>query len=211
MAKNKTSGAKIPSWVEISMQGIVYWIGHRRCVYKGQPLTEGALVAELCNLIYANLNGKLDLQCEVQYSNYKIKYDRDSEVTAFSRADLVIGEKQAGSKLLDPKFIIEVKRASAPKKEIYSDLCRLAQVHKSLKEVRTFLFVISEAGRPRQFVTSEGKASEKNNYAQYMKNKIGVNYKVRRVLKAAHTFEKKEKVQYACIIEVYPKDDSKLL
>ncbi len=51
----KTKLKKQPSWVERALQGVAYWMGHRRCLYRDYPLSEGALVAEVCNLIYANL------------------------------------------------------------------------------------------------------------------------------------------------------------
>ena len=64
----KTALNKYPSWIERALQGITYWIGHRRCFYRSYPLSEGALVAEVCNLIHANLPDALSLMCEVQYS-----------------------------------------------------------------------------------------------------------------------------------------------
>jgi hypothetical protein len=45
-------------------------MGHRRCLYRDYPLSEGALVAEVCNLIHANLSEPLQLQREVQYSTF---------------------------------------------------------------------------------------------------------------------------------------------
>ncbi len=48
-------------------------MGHRRCLYRDYPLAEGALVAEVCNLIYANLPENLQLLCEVQYSSFVIR------------------------------------------------------------------------------------------------------------------------------------------
>lgn len=48
---------KVPRWALKSLQGITYWIGHRRSLYDQYPLGESAFVAELCNLIYAHLAG----------------------------------------------------------------------------------------------------------------------------------------------------------
>jgi hypothetical protein len=52
---------KQPLWIERAMQGGAYWMGHRRCLYRDYPLSDGALVAEVCNLIYANLPRELQL------------------------------------------------------------------------------------------------------------------------------------------------------
>ena len=73
------------------------------------------------------------------------------------RADLVVAEIPArrGDEPI-PKFIIEVKRASASKAQINADLSRLAAAHRLCPDIRAFLFVISEAKRPSRFVDEEG-------------------------------------------------------
>jgi len=50
-----TKFEKRPIWAIRALQGVTFWIGHRRCLYKQYPLAEGALVAELCNLFVADL------------------------------------------------------------------------------------------------------------------------------------------------------------
>jgi hypothetical protein len=45
----------MPPWAENVLQGIAYWIGHRRALYLHHYLTEGAIVAELANLMGAHL------------------------------------------------------------------------------------------------------------------------------------------------------------
>jgi hypothetical protein len=47
-----------PKWAERALQGLAFWIGCRHSLYAHYPLSEGALVAEACNLIYANLDAK---------------------------------------------------------------------------------------------------------------------------------------------------------
>lgn len=84
---------KWPPWAKNALQGITHWIGHRRCLYRNYPLSEGALVAEICNLIHANLPDELTLLCEVQYSKLLHKYDKPAELTERARADLVVVEK----------------------------------------------------------------------------------------------------------------------
>lgn len=59
----KSKLQKQPVWVDRALQGVTYWMGHRRCLYRDYPLSEGALVAEVCNLIYANLPEALQLLC----------------------------------------------------------------------------------------------------------------------------------------------------
>src|SRR5450759_1842594 len=55
MPKQRDSLEDVPDWARQALQGVTYWMGHRRCFYRNHPLTEGALVAEICNLVHANL------------------------------------------------------------------------------------------------------------------------------------------------------------
>ena len=81
------------------------------------------------------------------------RYSRKFQI----RADLVIAEKPApsGDKPA-PKFVIEVKRASASISQMNADLFRLAVARRLCPGIRAFLFVISEAKRPKRFVHKEG-------------------------------------------------------
>lgn len=95
-----------------------------------------------------------------------------------------------------PKFIIEVKRASAPRAQIDADLRRLAAVRGAHPAIRSFMFLIAEAKRPDRFVAEEGKSrrgrheiSESDGY-----------FRVRRTWKAAHAFSHADRAQYACLL-----------
>lgn len=191
----------LPDWVRPTLQGIAFWMGHRRCFYRSYPLTEGAMVAEVCNLLYANLNQDYVLECEVQISKLLETPQQPNADVTFqrARADLVISEKRD---LLDdaiPKFVIEVKRGSASKGQIDADLKRLATICAKKRSIRGFLFVISEASRPARFVTDEGVSVKGN------QNIPGTEwfYRVRRVYKAAHAYKSKDTAQYACVLEVF--------
>jgi hypothetical protein len=197
----KTKLEKQPVWVERALQGVTYWMGHRRCLYRDYPLSEGALVAEACNLIYANLPEKFQLLCEIQYSVFVEGNPLPEILQGKIRADLVVAERSArrgGDPI--PKFIIEVKRASAPTSQINADLSRLAAVRRICPDIRVFMFVISEADRPKRFVNGEGHSILG---AHPIPNCDG-HYRVRRTWKAAHAFTRREHAQYACLIEVYP-------
>jgi hypothetical protein len=191
---------KRPIWAIRALQGVTYWIGHRRCLFKQYPLAEGALVAELCNLIHANLRHDYILTCEVQYTNLLGGRPKPDILTQRARADLVISEKpeeKDGEPL--PRFIIEVKRASAPTAQIDADLQRLAAVRRTHRDLRTFMFLIAEAHRPKRFVDEDGK-SYTGKHA--IPNSPG-HYRVRRTLKAAHAYTEVGNAQYACLLEIY--------
>jgi hypothetical protein len=190
----------VPLWAKRALQGVTFWIGHRRCVYRGYPLAESALVAEICNLIYANLPNDFLLQCEVQYSNLLEGKEIPTLLTQRARADLLVSrkpDKKGGAPV--PKYIIEVKRAGAPKVQIDADLRRLAAVRREHKDIRVFMFLIAEAQRPTRFVNSEGVSIRgKQNIP-----KSEGQYRVRGTWKAAHAFSKKDGAQYACLLEAF--------
>lgn len=190
-----------PSWLGLALQGLTFWIGHRRCLYKDYPLSEGAFVAELCNLIRANIPDRYKLACEVQYSQLIHRDDRPTQLTERARADLVVYEKvRNGTEVsLLPRYIIEVKRATAPKNQIDADISRLVEVRAVLPDVKTYLIVVAEAKRPKRFVSSGGVSITTK---QQLDGGAGY-YKVRRTFKAAHAYTKVEKSQYACLIETF--------
>lgn len=109
-------------WVERALQGVTYWMGHRRCLYRDYRLSEGALVAEVCNLIHANLPEDLHPLCEVQYSTFVESDPMPKILPGRIRADLIVSEKSARTGFDPvPKFIIEVKRASSPAAQISAE------------------------------------------------------------------------------------------
>lgn len=195
-----------PAWSEKALQGLAFWIGHRHALYPNYPLGESALIAETCNLIFANLGPGEVLLCERQYTQLMPEGAWPGTQGARSRADLTIvtglthSEAEAQVSLQGYlSAVIEVKRASAPKAQIDQDLKRLAIFKRANPAVRALLFVVAEAHRPKRFVASEGKAI-------LGKNDISgqdAHYRVRRACKAAAAFSGKESAHYACIIEVF--------
>ncbi len=187
----------LPKWLKPSLQGVTYWIGHRRSIYRHYYLGESAIVAEISNLVQAHLPDKYRLKCEVQFSKFIKGVEQSSILTEKARTDLVIASVK--NKVLNAEYIIEVKRAKASKRSITNDLQRLAAVKREKPNIRCFLIVVSEAYLPDQFVSSKGTAKLK-------KTKI-INtsdcYKVRLVCKAASSFKRISSANYACLIEVF--------
>lgn len=196
---------KRQKWLEHALQGLSFWIGHRHSLFNSYPLTEGALVAEACNLIQANLPHHLILLPECMYKNLVPPKTSIKEVSGNSRADLVICSDNAkmtgreGNISQYVKFIIEVKRASAPNSEINRDLTRLHNYLKSTQNgSRAFLFVVSESLAPRRFVKN-GKSW----LGTHQIPKCNGHYRVRRTVKAAASFSGKLSAHYVCLIEVF--------
>ena len=195
-----------PLWAEQALQGLAFWIGHRHALYRHYPLSEGALVAETCNLVYAHLSDSETLICEEQYRRLVPTGHDLGAVGAKSRADLTVVRGLTAAKIKEAPSIaqhvvavVEVKRASAPKAQIDYDLRRLAMFKAAVPGARALLFVVSEARRPSRFVSAEGRAilGEKPIPGSTAK------YRVRRACKASAAFSGKETAHYACIIEVF--------
>ena len=194
-----------PSWAESGLQGVAFWIGHRRAMYPHYPLSEGALVAELCNLIAGKLSDSHMLKCEVMYATLlgKRQPKADSVLTERARADLVVARRERSGNET-PIVIIEVKRLSAGDAQLNADLRRLAEARRALPGIKSYLFVIAEAQRPDRFVSVKG--SSKRGMTPIPGDKG--HYRVRRTFKAAHAFERRERAQYCCLVEVFGKAKS---
>ena len=194
---------KRQKWLEKALQGLAFWMGHRHSLFGGYPLTEGALVAEACNLIQANLPHYLILLPECMYRNLVPQGIQINK--GLSRADLVLCDEAAksigreGNVSRYVQFVIEVKRGSAPNSEINSDLLRLHNYLANTQNgARAFLFVVSENSVPSRFV--------KNGKSWLGSHKIpqcNGNYRVRRTVKAAASFSGHKRAQYVCLIEVF--------
>lgn len=188
----------LPNWMRPTLQGVTYWIGLRRQFFRGHPLGEASIVAEVCNLIQSNLHDKRarKLVCEVMFSEFLPGKEEQSVLTERARADLVVYKvEKKGSKI--PRHLVEVKRANSSKKSIHNDLNRLVAVKKACPQIRTYLMVVSEKGRPKEFVNKNGRAITGKKPVE------GGFYYVRRVCKASSSFSRKETAHYACVLEVF--------
>jgi hypothetical protein len=114
-----------PRWAEIALQGLAFWIGHRHSLYRDHPLSEGALVAETCNLIQANLGDGQNLICEVQYNRLISSRKLRKSLGEKTRTDLVVVNELTCKKARNQRdlaknvfAVIELKRAWAGKKKI---------------------------------------------------------------------------------------------
>jgi hypothetical protein len=145
-------------------------------------------VAEVCNLIYANLPENLQLLCEIQYSSFVNQTPLPKILQGRIRADLAVAEKRprSGADAV-PKFIIEVKRATSPPALMPANLQRLVAARRLGPDIRAFLFVISEAKRSKRFVDHEGHSLD----GKHAIANCDGHYRVRRTWKAAHTFKKR--------------------
>ena len=153
-----------PSWLKSAAQGLAFWIGHRRSIYSRHEMSEGALAAELGNLIHAHLRDKdkFSLRYEQPYQKLLPDGVEVKDVTDQARSDMSIWEyytpKGAKRRRRTPRYVIELKRASASNARIDRDLRRLAAIAENSENVRAFLCIASEENRPKRFTKENGIA-----------------------------------------------------
>lgn len=193
----------VPAWLTTALQGLTYWIGYKRALYRDYPLSEGALVTELRSLMHANLPDDLFLKCEVGYAHLVKNVPRHPAIAGRARADLVAVTKvespnKPGKLLYSPRHVFEFKRAGAPTRDIDKDLMRLAAFQSSRPISRAFLVVLSEAGRNDRFVTEDGKTR----VGKYPVPEMNATYHIRRTVKAASAYNNRDSGNYATIVEV---------
>ncbi|RTD94154.1 hypothetical protein EJO68_10120 [Variovorax atrisoli] len=190
-----------PKWLKSALQRLAFWVGHRCTIYSDWALTEGALVAELCNLIHAHLGDKYSLHCEEPYKKF-VKQNKYAQIGDGARVDLSVWEtiQEPEGKRKIPRFAIEVKRAKSASSLINRDLVRLAEIAEHNSRIRAFLCVVSERHLPTQFVTPRG----------YRRGGIfpiegtSSSYQVISVLKATAFLKEVnlDRAHYCCTIEV---------
>jgi hypothetical protein len=158
------------------------------------------MVAELCNLLFANLPAGLKLVCEAKYSELLVIPDEETEFTEKSRVDLcVCGPVRKGEEPLQKvQYVLEVKRGSASTAGVNDDLRRLLELKKARPNMSTFLLLVSERRRPGRFVTAKSFAVKKK---LPIPNTDGYCY-VRAVMKAVPAVNSLENAHYACAVEV---------
>lgn len=201
-----------PKFLEAALQGLAFWIGHRHSLFRSYPLPEGAMVAEACNLIQANLSDSLRLQPECQYQRLVAPDAQLEGIGNLARADLVIFSRQGHTVESEVNqfervhFVMEVKRGSAAAAGINEDLKRLyAFLCSTQTQARAFLIVVSESKAPSRFV-AEGKSR----LGTFLIPDSDGCFHVRRTVKAAASFSNKSSAHYVCLLEVFRERPKKL-
>lgn len=184
MAEKKSTNGK-PVWVESALQGLAFWMGYRKQLYRHHPLPEGAMVAELAAIMSANLREGDRLACEYLYSKATDAEDR-------SLVDIAILKEEV------PHTFIEVKRGNAWIRLLEKDMLKLWRVKSAVPSARCFLIIGSQGNLPGRFVDKETGNAIKGMFM----TSDDVRYKVVRVCKAASSFNKKSSAMYSCLLEV---------
>ena len=169
----KISHNEKPLWVEPALQGLAYWMGYRKQLYRHHPLPEGAMVAELAAIMSGNIREGDRLKCEYLYSKATDADDR-------SLVDIAILKEEV------PHTFIEVKRGDAWNRLIEKDMLKLSRVKSAVHSVRCFMIIGSQGNFPTRYVDSETG----NGFKGIFTTPDDVRYKILRVYKAASSFKK---------------------
>jgi hypothetical protein len=200
-----SSSDRLPRYIESAMQGLVFWIGHRRCIYPDYDLGEAALVAELANLIQARIYGDYRLLCEVHHNRFLQSGCLVDNLSASTRCDLLIGshlDPRNKKGKVKPQAVMEIKRWSeSAKPSIELDLRRLCQIKRAMPSVRCWLFVVSQGAVPTRFLND--KKSAKRGRMRDGLDDPDSYYNVRRVCKAASSFTRTTMTNYCCVLELF--------
>jgi hypothetical protein len=196
-----------PPWLNKALQGLTFWVGHRCSIYSDWQLSEGALVGELCNLIHAHLGDNYSLRCEQPHARFLPTKVKHADIGDKARVDLSVWKlvtNSEGKKTLQPKYAIEVKRATATKGKIDEDLRRLAAIVEAQSGIRAILCVVSERRLPKRFVSARGY--RKTGLVPI--DKTASSYQVIGVVKASAylKIENLDRAHYCCAIEVFSND-----
>ncbi len=183
MQKNISS-----KWIDPVLQGLAYWIGYKKELYRHHLLNEGAIVVEVASLINANKSDGDTVKCE-QY------YDQFEGISGTKiRADISILKGN------ETHTVIEVKREESGKIMIQKDLFKLIRIKEKHPNVKCYQIIVSQGKRPQKFVTLNG-VSDRKSYAI-----INTNYaaKAIRVCKSTSSFrdESPNKANYVCLVEI---------
>jgi len=177
----------IQNYIEDSLQALAFWVGYQHQVYRHHDLPEGAIVAELARLIDGKIKNGTHIHLEKMYR----ELDENGEWKIKERVDIA---------LIKDKHVlamIEVKKASFSRKIIEKDIAALSEFKKKNPNVLTFVVVVSQAKRPKDWINEKG-----NVIGKVVQTSDGHQYKPIRALKSAHSFMSIKKANFCCLIEV---------
>lgn len=184
--KQKNGYTKVPDYIINAMQGLAYWIGYKKRLYKYYSLSESAVVTEFCALLQAGLNENEYVLCERQYCNFFSKqrkdYKRcrmdvtvaefdDSEDRSFAKNVIGAQSKQKLGVLKKyAKVVFEVKLLNSPDGLKKEDFSRLKSIKDENPDIITYSLLISEDKIPKKFVNEISGIALKDENIKFKSN-----------------------------------------
>lgn len=148
-----------------SLQALAYWVAYKQQYYANSLLPEGAIVAELTQLLSSNIDSGLRVECEKMYKEI------DYTIKDGGRADIIIGAKgklkdKKGSKISKDELheVIEVKRYEGSFNRLVNDMEKLSVLNINGTDVRKYLVVIGQKKLPEKIFKDTHNVIRKNIY-----------------------------------------------
>lgn len=187
-----------PHWSRV-LQGLAHWIAYKSQYFDGHLLPEGAIVAELTQLLSSKISSVSKIECERMYKTlYKTSAPKNLNNR---RADIVIGEKPKNKGIHIAKVgeVIEVKRYKEGSfKKIESDFEKLAMLKGINKNVRLFQVIVGQKKVPKKLFNEKHNLFTRDIY--HTKN--GLKVKLRLARKSYGTKRSGNFGVYAVLAEV---------
>src|SRR4030042_2856517 len=156
---------QIPNHWAPALQALAYWIAYKQQYYSNSLLPEGAIVAELTQLLSSNIDNTLRVECEKMYKEI------DSTIEDGGRADIIIGAKgnlkdKKGSKISKETIheVIEVKRYEGSFNRLVKDMEKLSALNIDGNEGRKYLVVVGQKKLPGKIFNDKHNVKRKNIY-----------------------------------------------
>ena len=143
------------------LQGTAHWVSYKKQYYAGNLLTEGAIVAEIAQLIATFLPDNEKFECEKMYQ------ELDVFIEDQTRIDIVIGKwkKVDGKKVLINNHIhsaIELKRYENNWDFIQNDFEKLWRLKRKLKNIRLFVVLVGQGKLPKKLFSDSFNIKRNN-------------------------------------------------
>jgi hypothetical protein len=189
----------LPNHWAPALQALAYWIAYKQQYYSNSLLPEGAIVAELTQLLSSNIENGLRVECEKMYK------ELDDTILDGGRADIIIGKKgklkdKKGSKITkdDIREVVEVKRYEGSFDRLVKDMEKLNALNITWVDVRKYLVVVGQKKLPEKIFTVKYNVKRNNIYTGN-----GTFKAIPRIGKKAYPTKKKSTSgAYAALIEI---------
>jgi len=185
------------------LQALAHWVAYKKEYFHGHLLPEGAIVAELTQLLSAKIDVKQKLECERMYKEF------DSSIKTTIRADIVIGDKPAKLKdmqggvqkhihLEQLTEVIEVKRYEGRWDKTLADFKKLARLKGIKSDLRLFQVIVAQQRLPEKLFNKKYRIFTKN----ICPETDGLNVRARMSKKAYFSRKSETNGVFAVLVEV---------
>ncbi len=184
----------VPIYYGSVLQAITHWVAYKQEYFRNHLLPEGAIVAELTQLLSAKLPSGYQVYCETPYK------EMDENITKDIRADITVYEHVGAH--LELRDVIEVKRYDAASHftQVIKDSKKLSVLRVNNPNVRLFQIAVGQKKAPGELLTD--KLCALPGYIDT--GNADMKLKARICKKAYRTKRESKSGTFAVLLEVHP-------